>query len=221
MSDKQTMEDPDGVGRQKFEPKGFLEHAVQDKYLSSNTEFPIVYENIKPGDDILKEENRIDPLKQKYLRVDIAAGDGRLVQEDQRITHARIQNLFEARTIDAPYQKTWGRSYYSQHASEVDGKYVVPLSELLEKKRGECVEMATVTQLLLQKEGRKSYLVSGYLEEGPNRQEHTWNVLEKSDGFYILDTKNRFQSKITAVVFEDNSYVFELEKVVPFQYRLR
>src|SRR3989338_6887525 len=113
-----------------------------------------------------------------------------------------------------------GQSYYEQNASDTGKRKIVPLSELLDGKIGECVEMATVTQLLAQERGDTSYLVSGHLEEGNKRIAHAWNIIEKDGVYYVFDSKNNFKSKIAAVVFEDGRYFLKTEREVSFRYCL-
>ena len=81
-----------------------------------------------------------------------------------------------------------------------------------------------MTQLLAQDRGDEIYLISGHLyEEGAEKEykAHTWNIIKKEDGFYLVDAHNNgFKGKINSVVRIGSSgrYVLDTEKKPGFWY---
>tara|TARA_Y100000294_G_scaffold126755_1_gene118224 strand:- start:688 stop:1344 length:657 start_codon:yes stop_codon:yes gene_type:complete len=178
----------------------YLAQVSNDPNWQKENTFPRVYQNIKKGDLVLKQQ--AFKGSERYLLVDIDISKEPVVADRQKLVMSSIRTLFDTKTIEDGYSKD--SSYYHKHSTkDSEKRHVVPLSELLRNKRGECVEVATVTQLLIQERGDEVYMISGHLyEEGAEDEQeaHTWNIIKKADGYYLVDAKNGFKSKINAVV---------------------
>lgn len=147
------------------------------EYLAKNDQYKVT-EKLEEGSIVTKINGLFNGSSSSYIIDDINI-DKKIVKElGKKFPYFEISDAFKER--DEGLIKL-----------EYKGRDLIPFSEIVEKREGECLEKSIVTQLVAQRKGIQSFLVSGgLLPEGSFLESHAYNIIQKKDvGYLLVDTQ--------------------------------
>jgi hypothetical protein len=93
---------------------------------------------------------------------------------------------------------------FNGRARSADTKKVLPYSEAVKARTGECLERALASQLVLQEMPaiQESVLMSGGVSYGDEcLEDHAFNLAKRADSWFLIDTTNPVQIGDKAVMY--------------------